>query len=151
MPMMRFALYGLLWFGLAIPAAGLPPDSAEWYLLESRGLVALTDGNPDRAEALIGELLDFRVALEASLPPGPDADGRPLRLFLFRDPEILKEVEKIIDLLGAGSYEDREAATRELIKIGKGVVPLLRKHLKHPDAEIRQRIGHIIKKLGVKE
>ena len=83
--MTRFALLGLLWLGLTLPAAALPSPSAEWYLLESRGLVALTDGDPDRAEALIGELLAFRVALEAALPPGPDADGRPLRLFLFRD------------------------------------------------------------------
>ncbi len=84
--MMRSALVGLLWFGLTVPAGALPSGSAEWYLLESRGLVALTDGDPDRAEALIGELLEFRVALEAALPPGPDADGRPLRLFLFGDP-----------------------------------------------------------------
>jgi len=72
------------------------------------------------------------------------------RPYAFRDPEMPKQVEKLIAQLAAKSYADREAATKELIKMGKSIIPLLNKHAKSPDAEIRERIESILEQLGVK-
>ena len=63
-------------------------------------------------------------------------------------PEVRKKAEKLIAQLGAESYKDREAATKELVKTGKGIVPLLKKHAESPDAEVRQRIVQILAQLG---
>lgn len=63
-------------------------------------------------------------------------------------PQMLKKIEKLIAQLGAESYVDREKAQKELIAMGKSVVPILKKHLNNPDPEIRQRLQEIIKALG---
>jgi hypothetical protein len=66
-------------------------------------------------------------------------------------PELLKKAEQLIAQLGAESFEDREAAAKALVAMGKGIVGLLKKHSKSSDPEIRQRIQDILEKLGVKE
>jgi hypothetical protein len=73
------------------------------------------------------------------------------RPYALPGPQTRKKVAKLIAQLGAESYKDREAATKELVKMGKGIVFLLEKHRNDRDAEVRLRIGHIIKKLGAKE
>jgi len=60
-------------------------------------------------------------------------------------PKARKTAEELIVRLGSESYKDREAATKELVKMGKGVIPLLKKHLTSPDPEVRQRIEDIIR------
>ena len=65
-------------------------------------------------------------------------------------PKARKKAEKLIAQLAAESYKDREATTKELVKMGKGVIPLLKKHLGDDDAEVRQRIQDILEQLGVK-
>ena len=50
--------------------------------------------------------------------------------------------------LGAESYLDHEKATEDLGKLGDSVIPVLKKHLKDNDPEVRQRILRVIEKLG---
>ncbi len=74
-----------------------------------------------------------------------------MRPYAFRDPEILKVVAKLIAQLAAESNEDREAAAKELGKMDNSIIPLLKKHLNHRNAEVRRHIRNIIKKLGIEE
>jgi len=62
--------------------------------------------------------------------------------------EIREKLLKLVGQLGAESYKDRQTASKELMKMGKGIVPLLKKHLSANDPEIRQRIEDVIDKLG---
>lgn len=65
-------------------------------------------------------------------------------------PADRKKVEKLIAQLAAESHVDREKATQELLKMGKGVVTMLKKHANNPDAEVRGRIERILKELSPK-
>ncbi len=62
--------------------------------------------------------------------------------------EMLEKIEKLIAQLGAESYLDREKAQKDLIAMGNSIGPILKKHLKNPDPEVRHRLGEIIKALG---
>lgn len=62
--------------------------------------------------------------------------------------EAIKKAEALIARLGSESYQDREKATEELGKLGDSVLPVLKKHLKESDPEVRQRILRVIEKLG---
>jgi len=62
--------------------------------------------------------------------------------------EIRDKLQKLLGQLGAESYKDRQAASEELLKMGKGIVPILQKHLSASDPEVRQRIEDVIEKLG---
>jgi hypothetical protein len=64
--------------------------------------------------------------------------------------EVREKLRRWVGQLGAESYKDREAATEALIKMGKGVVPLLREYLDTSDPEVRQRIEEIIERLGAR-
>lgn len=66
-------------------------------------------------------------------------------------PDILNKVEKLIARLGADSYKDREAATKELIKMGKAVALVLKRHANSPDAEVRRRIEEILRQIDPKK
>ena len=60
---------------------------------------------------------------------------------------IARKVLALIAQLGAASYKDREAATRELVALGPGIVPLLKRHRENPDPEVSLRIERILSKL----
>ena len=62
--------------------------------------------------------------------------------------EVLTSVEKYVAQLGAESYKDREAAKKALIKLGKGIIPLLKKYIGNGDPQVRQGIEDIIEQLG---
>jgi len=62
--------------------------------------------------------------------------------------EIREKLQRLVGQLGAESYKDRQAATEALVKMGKGVVPMLKKYLTTSDPEVRQRIEEIIERLG---
>ncbi|MCK4276692.1 MAG: hypothetical protein KAX78_09265, partial [Phycisphaerae bacterium] len=62
--------------------------------------------------------------------------------------EVLTSVEKYVAQLGAESYKDREAAKKALIKLGKGIIPLLKKYVRNGDPQVRQGIQDIIEQLG---
>jgi len=62
----------------------------------------------------------------------------------------LARIHRLLGQLGGESYKDREAATKALIDIGPRIVPLLRRYLHAPDAEVRQRVEGILEKLTPK-
>ncbi|MCK4275593.1 MAG: hypothetical protein KAX78_03710, partial [Phycisphaerae bacterium] len=62
--------------------------------------------------------------------------------------EVLTSVEKYVAQLGAESYKDREAAKKALVKLGKGIIPLLKKYVGNGDPQVRQGIQDIIEQLG---
>ncbi len=94
------------------------------------------------------EMLSFKI------DPGPTFDfhisqcveiGRSQTL---PPKAICEKLLKLVGQLGAESYKDRQAASAGLLKMGKGIVPLLQKHLSASDPEVRQRIEDVIEKLG---
>jgi hypothetical protein len=117
------------------------------------GTVALKMWGGSTIEGQLAEpVLNFVVA-----PDGPTIKLKPAhiasitRLYALPGPETLTKAKKLIAQLGAESYTDREAATRELLKMGKGVMPLLKKHANSHDSEIRQRIEGILEQLSPKK
>ena len=95
-----------------------------------------------------------RKVLSFKIDPGPTLDlyiGQCVELGrnqALPPKEIRDKLLKFVGQLGAESYKDRQAASEELLKMGKGIVPLLRKHLSASDPEVRQRIEDVIEKLG---
>jgi hypothetical protein len=60
------------------------------------------------------------------------------------DEQTVARIQSLIKQLGDDSFVVREAATRELIKIGRPAVPALRAALKDRDIEISQRARKIL-------
>ena len=93
-------------------------------------------------------------SLRFAIDPGPELDLHVGHIVGLSCPEalppdeVVKQVKKYIAMLSAASYKDREEAQEALIRMGKSIVPLLRKHVKDPDPEVRQRVGVILEKLG---
>ena len=103
---------------------------------------------------LAGSFVDAAIAFEIA-PGGPTVNVPPSSILSAVNPspspppEMLKKLEKRIAQLGAESYLDREKAQKDLIAMGKSIVPLLKKYLAETrDPEIRQRLQEIIKALG---
>ena len=61
--------------------------------------------------------------------------------------EIAKRIKELITQLGAASFEDRETASKELIKMGPKIAPML-KAANPDDAEARTRIRSILEAIG---
>ena len=99
---------------------------------------------------LVGPTVAFAIA-----PGGPTVKAKAAQIASITrsvaepPPKVLKKIEKLVAQLGAESYVDREKAQKELIAMGKSIVPLLKKYLAETrDPEIRQRLEEIIKTLG---
>ncbi|MHC4983283.1 MAG: hypothetical protein ACYTF6_08975, partial [Planctomycetota bacterium] len=126
-----------------------PPASAAAVTFEGpRMSVSLWDGSE-----LTGELAEpavaFSISGEGPTLKLPAAEVASItRTSPLPPAEIIEKVEKLIAQLGAESFRDREAASETLIKLGKGIAPLLRKHASNPDPEVRQRIEHILEKVA---
>ena len=67
------------------------------------------------------------VAAAASEPAGPE-----------------EQAERLVRHLSAESFRDREAATRELLKMGAASVPVLRRHEGDADLEVRHRVQYLL-------
>ena len=102
------------------------------------------------------ETIAFRITpdLELDLHTGQMVSiERPYAL----PPEAtVKQVAKLVARLSAPNFRDREEAQEALIRMGRGnrgrtIIPLIRKHLKDADPEVRQRIGVVLDKLGAGE
>jgi hypothetical protein len=66
-------------------------------------------------------------------------------------PKVMRQkIEKLVAQLGAENYKDREAAATALVGLGKGIIPLIRRHLSDKDPEIRQRVEDVLEQLGDK-
>jgi hypothetical protein len=62
-------------------------------------------------------------------------------------PELEKKVAGLIEKLGAESFETREQATEELIKIGEPATSQLKKASENEDAEVRWRAQSILEEI----
>ena len=97
-----------------------------------------------------------RQTLAFRIRPGPALDidmAQCLRVHrnqALPPKDVRESLERLVGQLGAESYKDRQAATTALSKMGKGIVPMLRKHLAATDPEVRQRVEDIIERLGGK-
>lgn len=88
------------------------------------------------------------AATRARLRAGGEAALEALIDLLFGEelkpvPDSTK-VANLVTQLGAAKYRERELAQRELLKLGPGVLPMLKPHLKHPDAEVRRRVSVLV-------
>ncbi|KPK50812.1 MAG: hypothetical protein AMK72_01300 [Planctomycetes bacterium SM23_25] len=100
---------------------------------------------------LVGHTMTLARAVGPAVEVSPVHIASITRAYALPGPETLKQVARLVARLGAESYADRQAATNELVKMGKGIVPLLKKHLESPDAEVRQRIQQILEQVVPKE
>jgi hypothetical protein len=93
-------------------------------------------------------------ALRFAIVPGPALDLHVGQIVSLRFAEalppehVIKLVEKYVAMLSAASYKDRQEAQYKLIQMKQPIIPLLRRHLKDTDPEVRQRIQVIIERLG---
>jgi len=112
-----------------------------------RAVVQLWDGSVLRGQCG-QEFLAFQIE------PGPRLSIHAGQLAAIRrssalpPKEVRQKLAKLIGKLGAESYKDRQAATEELVRMGRGIVPMLRGHLTTSDPEVRQRIQEVIERLG---
>jgi hypothetical protein len=112
-----------------------------------RGVLKLWDGSILRGQCR-QETLAFQIV------PGPTIDIYLGQFVSIRrnqalpPKEIREKLQRLVGQLGAESYKDRQAASEALIKMGKGIVPLLKKYLSTSDPEVRQRIEEVIERLG---
>ena len=101
---------------------------------------------------LRGQLKETVLAFRIS--PGPEIRLHVNQIAAFLRAEglppagVLKRVGELIELLGAESYKDRQRATEALSGMDPAIAPVLKKHLKSTDPEVRQRIQDILKKLA---
>ena len=116
------------------------------------GAVVMTMWNGSTIEGqLVEPALTFIAAGGPAVKVAPAHVASITRPYALPGPETAKKVAKLIACLAAESYKDREAATKELVKMGKGVVPLLKKHRNNPDAEVHQRIEGILGQIDPKK
>jgi hypothetical protein len=116
------------------------------------GAVVMTmwDGSTHEGQ-FVEPALTFLSAGGPAVKVAPTHVASVTRRYALSGPEVVKKVKKLIARLGAESYPDREAATEELVEMGKSIVPLLEKHRNNPDAEVRQRIEGILEQFDPKE
>ncbi len=95
-----------------------------------------------------------RGTLAFQVTPGPTLEihvgqyVRVRRSQALPPKKIRQAVRSLVRQLGAKGYKDRQDATEKLVKMGKGIIPMLRKHLPAGDPEVRQRIEGILERLG---
>jgi RNA polymerase sigma factor (sigma-70 family) len=89
------------------------------------------------------------AAKERPAPPAAEKKDAPPRPSGEKpapkpDEETAARIKSLIQQLGDDSFTVREAATKELIKIGRPAVPFLRAALKDKDIEISQRSRKVL-------
>jgi len=112
-----------------------------------RAALQLWDGSVLRGQCS-EEMLAFQVTPGPMLPIYIGQYVEVRRSQALPPKEIRQKLQRLVGLLGAESYKDRQTATEELVKMGKGIIPMLRKYVTTSDPEVRQRIEDIIERLG---
>ena len=114
---------------------------------QGRAVVALWDTSVLRGQLDQGEL-EFQILSgpKLKLPPGECVSIT--RTQALPPKQVREQVDKLVARLGSEFFKDRQEATESLMKLGAGIIPLLKKHLDTKDPEVRQRIEDIIEKLG---
>lgn len=116
----------------------------------NRAVVTAWDGSVLRGR-LSPETLRFRIE------PGPELTiyvgqiASLVRMQTAPPEEVIRRVRELVAQLGAESYQDRQAASKELVRLGAGVAGLLRDHLDDADPEVRHRVEDVLEQLGAKD
>jgi HEAT repeat protein len=96
--------------------------------------------------------VDLGAAEEAALKAAKvETDGPALRKYLrglIPDPARVAEAKKLIKQLGDDSFDVREKASEELVKIGRLAVPLLQAAAKDADIEVARRAEDCLQRIG---
>src|SRR5262249_5464859 len=74
-------------------------------------------------------LLALAIRAQAAAPPTPSQE----------------RIDRLIRQLGSDSFQEREAATRALARMGRAAVPALRRAARSPDLEVRARAGRLVR------
>lgn len=128
---------------LAWPA--LAQDAPEPKLSVDEALGFLDEESPEKLGKALKVLAaggdEARKALEAYLwPAGNKKAAPPLEMTA----ETKAKIEALIAQLDSRKYKEREAATRALVEMGKGVIPFVEKLLDSPKAEVVSRAKQIL-------
>ena len=117
------------------------------------GAVAMTLWDGSSLDAVLVEpTVTFALAGGAATVRVSPAHVRSITCpYAVSGPDVLARAKKLIAQLAAESYADRETATKELLKMGKGIAGLLGKHANSPDPEVRQRIEGILGQIDPKK
>ena len=109
--------------------------------------IKLTDGGMLRVN-----LLDKEVALVTPFGKLQIPLDQIQRIELAqRVPEDLrKKAEKLIGLLGSSEFQDREAASKDLLALGEQIWPVLAKAAEGTDLEVSQRINDLVSQIRSK-
>jgi len=97
---------------------------------------------------LAQEELTFQVMSGPSLKLGAGQLVKLEQSVALPPDDVVKKVDALVAKLYSESYKDRDAASEELLRMGAQIVPCLLKYTQDKDAEVRQRVGSIIEKLG---
>lgn len=72
-----------------------------------------------------------------------------LALLLVQDPAVDQKVGRLLEQLKSDEASERDAAVRELTKLGAAAVPRLQEAMKVDDLELRGRVKETIKAIGI--
>jgi hypothetical protein len=121
-----------------------------------RSLVARDGGRFEvtlwNRSALTGRCGQDRLRFQ--IEPGPEVAVWTAQVVSLSRPAALppnrirRVAEKLIAQLAAESYADRQAAQKQLLRMGPGIVPILKKHADATDPEVRRRIEELLAELA---
>ena len=130
--------------------AAMPPECVLTMTFDPSGAV---EARSWAGSVLTGKLAEKAVSF--AIAAGGPALKLPVaqiasitRPYALPPPRTVKKIERLIALLGAAGYADREQAEKQLIRIGAAAKPILERHLKDPDPEVRLRIRHVLEKIS---
>lgn len=93
-------------------------------------------------------------SLKFAIQPGPELDINVGQIASLECPDALPpdetvdQVKKLVAMLDAANFKDRQEAQEALEKMGPTIIPMLKKGLADKNPEVRQRLQAIIEKLG---
>ena len=88
----------------------------------------------------LGDVLRFLLALGIVLAAA----------FLAARADKKTEIARLIQKLGSDDFEEREAASKSLARIGEPALDALRQATKSPDVEVRRRATALVKEIDTK-
>ncbi len=127
------------------------------------GALVIRDVSPERSEMSPARIVlkrlpsspGFSLSLDLEIDASNAAPVGLLATVDMKDAgvdekELKKKIGALIETLGDVDWQEREKATRELIRIGKPALPLVIEAARSNDAEVKWRAEHIVKEMREK-
>lgn len=114
-----------------------------------QGWVRITMWN---GTVLSGKLVQDSLTFQVD--PGPQIVLDPAEIVAIARPnaippeEVVRQVEALVARLAAESFQERDAAQKQLEDLGPSIAPLLQDHLGGKDPEVKRRLEEIIDSIG---